>query len=250
MLIKSDINWLNELFPKGFESKESILISGPGGSGKPLVALGIANAWLKAGGSIVNIPLQYPSMSMIKESMKSIYNMDLDDYKGRVSYIQFNPEIDGIKQKNESVIEANLVKPGQWKHAVEKAKTMVADTSLGVLVFASALNLLLFNRKYKDEVYESIKENLENVSDTSYLFTVANNVFTDDIKRWEETSDNLMVTHLDDNMTLSLKVKKMHSVPYSQNWHVIPIESSKFDEIQAVAQSSRKKNVKAIKNIE
>jgi len=249
MLIKSDINWLNRLLPEGFETKESVLISGPGSSGKPLVALGIAYAWLKAGGSIVNIPLQYPSLTMIKESMKSIYNTDFDDYRGRVAYIRFNPEIDGVEQKNDSVIEANLIKPGQWNQAIEKAKTMVEKTQLGVLVFASALNLLLFNKKYKCEVHNAVKQTLENGLDTSSLFTVANNVFTEDIKRWEDAADNLMITNLDDDMTLSLKVDHMHSVPYLNDWQVIPIEPSKLNKIQVVAQSSRKKNVKAIKNI-
>lgn len=250
MRFYSDIDWLNTVFPEGLENNESTLISGPGGSGKPLVALGIANAWLKAGGSLVNIPLQYPSMTMVKESMKSIYDTDLEDYKGRVSYVQFNPEIEGMHEMDDAVIEANLIKPEVWEKAIEKAKAMVEKSDLGVLVFASAINLLLFNKKYKNQVIETIRNALENGQETPMLLTVANNVFTDDINRLELAADNLMITNLDKDKRLSLKVNWMRSVHFKQGWHRVPVEPVKLDEIQEVAQASRKKNVKAIRNVE
>lgn len=250
MRFYSDIDWLNHVFPEGLENNESTLISGPGGSGKPLVALGIANAWLKAGGALVNVPLQYPSMTMVKESMKSIYDTDLDDYMGRVSYVQFNPEIDDMHETGDAVIEANLIKPGEWNKAIEKAESMVEKTDLGVLVFASAINLLLFNKKHRNQIIETIRNALESGHRTPMLLTVANNVFTDDINRLELAADNLMVTHLDKEKRLSLKVEWMRSVNFTQGWHRVPVEPMKLDEIQEVAQASRQKNVKAIRNVE
>lgn len=55
--LKTNITWLDELLPEGIIIPSSTIISGPGGTGKPLVELAFAAAWLKAGGSLVGVPL-------------------------------------------------------------------------------------------------------------------------------------------------------------------------------------------------
>jgi len=47
----------------------STLISGPGGTGKPLVEFAFVAAWLKAGGSLTAVKLQYPTPELIKTAM-------------------------------------------------------------------------------------------------------------------------------------------------------------------------------------
>lgn len=42
--------WLRKLLPEGFPYPSSTLISGPGGTGKPLVVFAFVASWLKAGG--------------------------------------------------------------------------------------------------------------------------------------------------------------------------------------------------------
>jgi len=48
-------------------------------------------AWLKAGGSLIGTPLQYPTGEMVKTAMKKLYNLDLKDYQGKIVFIQFDP---------------------------------------------------------------------------------------------------------------------------------------------------------------
>ena len=41
--------WLQKLLPEGLPYPTSTLISGPGGTGKPLVELAFVSSWLRAG---------------------------------------------------------------------------------------------------------------------------------------------------------------------------------------------------------
>jgi KaiC/GvpD/RAD55 family RecA-like ATPase len=55
--------WLNEVLPQGLPYPSSTLISGPGGSGKPLIGFAFVYDWLTAGGNVIFMPLQYPNMT-------------------------------------------------------------------------------------------------------------------------------------------------------------------------------------------
>ena len=144
--LRTNIEWLDELLPEGIIIPSSTLISGPGGTGKPLVEFAFVSAWLKAGGSLIGIPLQYPSGELVKTAMRTLYHMDLDDYPGKVAYIQFDPFTDGCEKIGDDTIKANMVKPEIWDEAIMTAENIVDKTEPGTLVFGSALNLLLFSR--------------------------------------------------------------------------------------------------------
>ena len=89
--IKIEYDWLKKLLPEGFPYPTSTLISGPGGTGKPLVEFAFVASWLKFGGSIAGIPLQYPTMELVKTAMDKLYNLDLKNYLRKVVFIQFAP---------------------------------------------------------------------------------------------------------------------------------------------------------------
>ncbi|MCD6543651.1 MAG: hypothetical protein J7K34_04015, partial [Flavobacteriaceae bacterium] len=63
--LKIEQEWLKELMPDGLPYPSSTIISGPGGSGKPLVEFAFVASWLKSGGSVIGIPLQYPSIDFV-----------------------------------------------------------------------------------------------------------------------------------------------------------------------------------------
>ena len=49
--------WLGQILPQGWPTGTSSLITGPGGSGKPLIGNVIVANWLKQGGSVVFMAL-------------------------------------------------------------------------------------------------------------------------------------------------------------------------------------------------
>ena len=64
-------SWLKTLMPEGFPTHTSTLITGPGGSGKPLIGNLIAAAWLRQGGSVVFMSLEYPNHQFIIRALKA-----------------------------------------------------------------------------------------------------------------------------------------------------------------------------------
>ena len=90
--------------------------------------------------------------------MDKLYNLDLRKYPGRITLIQFDPHIDAYEVLEDNVLKANLLKPKVWNSVIKIADGMVKESDLGTLVFASALNLLLFSPTYKSDVIKNLTE--------------------------------------------------------------------------------------------
>jgi len=247
--IKIEYDWLRKLIPEGFPYPSSTLISGPGGTGKPLVEFAFVASWLKEEGSVISIPLQYPRMEFLKTAMKKLYHIDLKDYKKKVSYIQFDPHMDSYEEKGDNLFRANLLKPEIWDQAVSAADHIIEKSDLGTLVFASALNLLLFSPTYKKGSIENLKQILKDDKSKSYIFSVSTSAFADEIKIWEEASDNLMYTRMEEPMKLFFKIDKMKETHFSTEEINVPISREMLLEIKDLAEATRKRIIPDIMKI-
>jgi len=92
-ILKLTQDWLVKLLPEGLPYPISTIISGSGGSGKPLIGFALVSDWLRSGGSVIFIALQYPEAKFVKASLNKIYNMNVDEYFDKIAYIQFNNNI-------------------------------------------------------------------------------------------------------------------------------------------------------------
>jgi KaiC/GvpD/RAD55 family RecA-like ATPase len=247
--LKINIKWLDELLPEGILVPSSTLISGPGGTGKPLVEFAFVAAWLKAGGSLIGIPLQYPKGEMVKTAMKKLYSMDLNDYRGKIVYIQFDPDVDGFEQIADDTLKANMVKPQIWDETVEVAEKMVDKTAPGTMVFGSALNLLLFSKTYKESMLNKLRDILQNDKSRTYAFAVSTTALAKEIRILENVADNLMFTRMEKTMKLFLKVDRMKGVSFSSKEKEVPISSEMFKEISEIAEMTRKTRIPEIMKI-
>jgi len=247
--LKTDIKWLDKLLPQGIPIPSSTLISGPGGTGKPLVEFAFVSAWLKAGGSLISIPLQYPNTELIQTAMKTIYQIDLLKYRGKIVHIQFDPKIEKYEQIGDDILKANMVKPEVWDSAIEKAEEIVGRSDLGTMVFGSALNLLLFSRHYKNSILERLRDLIENDKSKTYAFAVSTSAFANDIKVLEQAADNLMYTRIGEPMNLYFKISRMKNVDFSNEEVKVPISKEMLEEIKKVAESTRKKRIPEIRKI-
>ncbi|MBN2275875.1 MAG: hypothetical protein JXR41_02680 [Bacteroidales bacterium] len=244
--LKTNIKWLEELLPEGILVPSSTLISGPGGTGKPLVEFAFLDAWLKAGGSLIGIPLQYPSGELVKTAMKKLYNMDLNDYQGKIAYIQFDPAVNGCEIVDDHTLKANMVNPETWDEAVEKAGNMLVKSELGTMVFGSALNLLLFSKTYKDRMLDKLKGFLHHDKSLTYAFAVSTSALADEIKILEDAADNLMFTRMEKPMKLFLRIDRMKEVAFSKKEIEVPISEELLKEINAIAEITRKTRIPEI----
>ncbi|MBN2424967.1 MAG: hypothetical protein JXR46_11545 [Calditrichaceae bacterium] len=247
--IEVENDWLKQLLPEGFPYPTSTLISGPGGTGKPLIEFAFVASWLKSGGSIIGVPLQYPTIEFVKTVLNKLYNVDLKDYQSKVAMIQLDPHIDGLEPLEDNIIKANIVKPEVWNEAVEKADSMIEKGNIGTMVFGSALNLLIFSPTYKNSVVENIDNILKNDKSKTYIFSVSTTVFLDEIELWEKSADNLMFTEMDKSVKLLFKISRMKGVSFSKEEISVPISQTALMDIKDIAEIMRKKTIPEIKSI-
>ncbi len=247
--LKSNIEWLDALLPEGIAIPSSTLISGPGGTGKPLVELAFVSAWLKAGGSLISIPLQYPSAELIQSAIQKLYQIDLQDYQGKIAYIQFDPHAEICRKISDNMLLANMVKPEIWDDAIEMAEEMVENTDPGTMVFGSALNLLLFSPTYKERILNKLLEAIRDDKSKTYAFAVSTSAFADKIRLMEEAADNLMFTRIESPMRLFFRISKMKEVKFSDKETEVPISKEMLEEISEIAEASRKRRIPEIKQI-
>ena len=248
-ILRIEEEWLQKLLPEGFPYPSSTFISGPGGTGKPLVEFAFVSSWLKSGGSAIGIPLQYPTAEFVKTAMSELYEINLENYHEKIAYIQFDPSIDGYEKIGNNTIKANLLKPDIWNKAVKKADDMIEKSGLGILVFGSALNLLLFSPTYKRGIIKNLEGIIKNDKSRTYIFSISTSAFADEIKVWEKTADNLMYTRMEKPMRLFFKISKMKGTKFSREEIEVPISQEILSKIKDVAEATRKRIIPEIMKI-
>jgi len=248
--LKINFPWLGHILPEGFPVPSSTVITGPGGSGKPLVGNLIVADWLKQGGSVIFMSLQYPDHSFIKSSIETLTHLDLGEYQEQMAFISLDVSLDELKEAGKNHLKANVVKPENWNVAIETTLKMVPNEGPGVLLFGSALNLLLFSPTYGKEILEEMKKSLKKGSKYSVLFTTSTSAKGDLIAELDSVADNLMVVR-GDRVThkLYLTVERMKDVKFLKDEFEVPISKEDLSALKEVADQSRKRIVPLVSKV-
>jgi KaiC/GvpD/RAD55 family RecA-like ATPase len=248
--LRTGVAWLDELMPAGLPVRTSTLISGPGGSGKPLIGDAFVAAWLRAGGGVVLMSLQYPSTDFIHESLRTVTGLDLDSYADKVAFISLDASMEAMTAPSGNSFKANLVKPDVWDAAIERACSMVPDDGPGTMVFGSALNLLLFSPTYGQSLLERMETLLSDDKRRTYVFSVSTSAKRHAITRLEETADNLIMTRSEkEPFRLYLRIVRMKDVPFSNEEIQVPIGADSLAHVKEIAEHSRKRVIPLISEI-
>jgi KaiC/GvpD/RAD55 family RecA-like ATPase len=248
--IKTGLEWLDNLMPEGLPTQTSTLISGPGGSGKPLIGETFVAAWLRQGGSVVFMSLQYPSRDFIFSSLKTVTGLDLNDYSEKAAFISLDATIDGIETPHDHAFKANLVKPDIWDGAIEQGCSLVPDGGPGILVFGSALNLLLFSPTYEDEVLEAMLKTIRDDKRRTYMFSVSTSAKKEKIARLETAADNLIMSRSEKNpFRLFMHIVRLKGAPFLTDEVTVLIPPEALADVKEVAEHSRKRVIPLISKI-
>lgn len=248
--IKLGVKWLDHLMPEGILVNSSTVISGPGGSGKPLIGNHFVAAWLRSGGSVVFISLQYPNKDFIVTSLKKVTNVELSEYKSHSYFIQLDAAISGISEIGPNEIKANMVKPDIWIKAIQKASSFLPKDGPGILIFGSALNLLLFSPTYEKQILTKMIDTVAKDKTRTYLFSISTSVKKKEIENLEKAADNLIMTRIEnETFRLFLKIIRLKGLPYEKGEIEVPIPSGVLMDIKKVADYSRKRVIPVISKI-
>lgn len=239
--IHLDQPWIDRLVPDGFPTRTSTLISGPGGSGKPLIGNLFVASWLRHGGSVVFMSLQYPDYRFIIGGLKQVAGVDLADFGGRTCFIELDATIDGIDTVTGNHLKANLVIPDVWDGAIEHACSMVPSEGPGILVFGSALNLLLFSPTHGEEILARMKRTIESDKRRAYLYSVSTTAKRRMIAELEVAADNLMMSRMVENPSrLFMQILRMKDTTFDGEEVEVPLNAEKLEEMKKIADHSRK----------
>jgi KaiC/GvpD/RAD55 family RecA-like ATPase len=241
--------WLDRLLPEGFPVGPSTLISGPGGSGKPLIAEAVVGGWLRQGGSVIFMSLQYPTTDFIVEGIRRVAGLELGDYAERVAFVELDIAIEGIDPMPGHHMRANVVIPEVWDSALTTARKLVPSQGPGVLLFASAINLLLFSPTYGAAILRRIHDTMASDDRFTVLFSASTTAKRQEIATLEAAADNLWMTRSEkDPMRLYLQIRRMVVAAVTEEAPV-PIPSGALEEVKAVAHHSRRRVIPQISKL-
>lgn len=248
--IDLDQPWFNELLPEGYPVPSSTLLTGPGGSGKPLIGNVIVASWLRRGGSVVFMSLQYPDHSFIAAGLRKVARIDLNDYQDRIAFIELDASLDSMTPVDGNRFSANMVKPEVWDLAVQKACQLVPEKGPGILVFASALNLLLFSPTYHLGILEKLKAAAQGNASISYLLSASTTAKKEEISQVEDAASSLIETHSTKSpFRLYMQIKRIQGVPFIGDEIEVPFSPDVLKEVKEVADHSRKKVIPLVSKL-
>jgi len=249
-----EYEWFAQLVPEGIPVPSSILLSGPGGSGKPLIGLAVVVSWLKRGGKVVLLPLQFPDRSLTGTYMQKLYNVNAADHAGSIFFIAFDadrrPVVEDIEHTSPDSIRANVANPEVWDRTLAIAVESLGPSNQGTLIFGSALNLLLFSATYGHAMLGHLETMLRHAVSETYFFSLSSNVLSDRIAKLEAAADHLLIAEMSKpERDLHLEVRRLKNARFRDEPMVVPFDRELLAEMKKLADEARKKNLPAIKRI-
>lgn len=241
--------WWNNGFPDGIELGSSTVITGPGGTGKPILALGVVASWLEAGGGVIAAPLQFPDPAFISEVLEDPYGIDTQAYESNLVHVAFDPEVRGIGEQTQNRLKADLVRPNIWDRLLDIATPTVEDSGPGVLLFSTALNLPLLSPTYVEPLLERFNELFETESVTT-LFCVSRSMIEQRARAVESMADvSIEASVKTDPKQLQFRVQQAQSVSAASETIETPFSPDRLAAIEELAEQHRVTPVQTIRDI-
>jgi KaiC/GvpD/RAD55 family RecA-like ATPase len=248
--LQTQQDWFDRLLPEGLPIPSVTLLSGPGGSGKPLIGNVIVSAWLRQGGSVVFMSLQYPDHSFIVSGLKKIAHLDLDEYQERVAFIELDAALETMTEPAGNRFKANVVKPEVWDAALARACGMVPDEGPGILIFVSALNLLLFSPTYGAAILETMKATIHDKQPYTYLFAASTTAKGKEIAELEAVVDNLIMTRSTKNpFRLYMQIERVKDAPFRPEEILVPFSANLLTGVKEIADHSRQRVIPQVSKL-
>jgi len=251
--IPISVPWLARVLPDGFVPGKPIVITGPGGSGKPLVGHAFIASWIAAGGGIVFLSLQYPDPTFLLESYRRVIGDDLDTYRDRIAFIALDPTVDRTGPLRGNRVAANVVVPDTWTEAIAQGREFVSPAlsadGPGVLVFASALNLLMFSPTWRRQITERAIATMSDPALTC-VFSVSEKPHPELIDRIVAAADTVIYSERPaSEFTLIMRVLRSGTARFAPDAITIPIPEEELAATREIAEASRKRIIPAISGI-
>ena len=127
---------------------------------------------------------------------------------------------------------------------------MVPDEGPGIIVFGSALNLLLFSPTYGEKILRKMDVVFRKNKCRTYIFSVSTTAKKEEIAHLEEAADNLIMTRSEkEPFRLFLRIVRMKDVRFSGEEIQVAMAPKSLANVKEIAEHSRKRVIPQISEI-
>ncbi len=245
--ITADQDWLDRLLPDGLPVPSSTIISGPGGSGKPLVGAIFLAAWLGHGGSALVFLIN--SDRTYAESLLAMYGIIPSEYRSQIVYVDFDPSSDSIEQIQPDLIKSNILKPDLLEKSIESGVDLLRSPESDLMLYGAALNILFFSPTWGEKIFERWKVILFQPGRFTSVFSVSTSAFREKIRQLEELADNLMYSRIDKPMTFLFRVARIKGGQFVPEEVKVPLTEETLLNLKAESSRLRKRIIPVVSAI-
>ncbi|MFO7939706.1 MAG: hypothetical protein R6U66_08155 [Bacteroidales bacterium] len=206
--VKFTDNHLEPILPYGYPHPSSTLLKGNSMEGKLAFEWAFMADWLKAGGSLVVLLIQWTSVAHFKKAMAKSTDLDIARYEEHSMYVLFDAHLETCEQVDKHTTKANLLEPDTWNKVIDIAELQTKASSLGTLVVGGGLDLLLHSPTYSEWVLETVAQTLQQEKSRSYLMSVSASTETQEMSKWMESVDNLIEINRTHSKEVALNFEK------------------------------------------
>jgi len=243
--LKLGYQWIDDLMPEDINIPSTTVVIGPAGAAKSIVSSMIAASWLKQGGSLIHVLTNFKRDHA--ESLLSYSNVNPVETKGKIVYINFDPQIKNYIQTSDYEFRANLLKPEIINKVLNKSNKILSDLNTDILTYMTALNMLLFSKMYIKNVLATYHAKIN--KNSFNLFTFSDNVFADEMNEIREKADNIFYVQGTGIMHLSLQLQKINGNIISINEIETPFTENQINKHLLEIQIHRQELIPIIKRI-
>lgn len=240
-------DWIERLLPEGLPVPSSTIISGPGGSGKPLIGAVILAAWLRHGGSALVFLIN--SDRTYAERLLTLYGITPSEYQSRIVYIDFDPSFDSIAQVQPDLIRSNILKPDILEKSIKTGIDILQSPEPDIMLYGAALNILFFSPTWGDRIFKEWKTIISQPERFTSVFSVSTSAFREKIERLEERADNLMYSRIEKPMTLLFRVASVKGAKFLPQEVKVPMTEETLRNLKAESSRLRKRIIPVVSAI-
>jgi KaiC/GvpD/RAD55 family RecA-like ATPase len=240
----SGIAWFDALVRGGLPVPSSILVSGPSGTGKPYVGLALAAGWMRQGGRVIFIPMHHGYPALFERGLRELLGLELGDFVGSHFFVLLDTELDphkpAVVAAGRNALRANLVNPQAWRQALGAASAALDGTG-PVLVFASALNLLLFSPSYGEQMLSLLLESVRDTRDWTYLLAMSSSILLKKAMILEAGVDHLFVMEsVARQRQFQLRAARVRYASFVEEAIPVPAQPDFLEDLKNEAVASRR----------
>jgi KaiC/GvpD/RAD55 family RecA-like ATPase len=250
---KSGLPWFDALVPEGLPVPSSILLSGTSGTGKPFVGLALAASWLRQGGRVIFAPMHLAFRALFQEGLRDLLDADLRDFEGSHFFVLFDSELDArepvVRSAGNGAIRANLVNPRAWREALAVASAALEGGG-PTLVYASALNLLLFSPTFGPQMFQTLLETIRETGNWTYLLAMSSSILLKRAAVLEQAADHLFVMErVPRQRHVQLRAARVRDAVSVGEAVPVPVQPEFLEDLKNEAVASRRTLIPAVSRI-